>query len=461
MTYKNRIIPLSGKKNLFLFGARGSGKSLLLKKKFLQDPFHDKVLLINLLDQSLYQSYQDDIGLFYRTVNDFRKDGLVIVDEIQKMPDLLNEVHRLIESSDRRFILTGSSSRKIKAREVNLLGGRAGEATLHPFVPEELGEDFNLNSALRYGLLPIVWASDDRSEKLKDYTRTYLKAEIKEEIKDKNFPRFTRFLEVVGLCHGQVTNFSNIARDAEIKRPEVQEYFSILEDTKLGFFLPAYRSESKVREQKKPKFYLVDPGLARAFKGNFGPVAVEEKGFLFEGLVAQILSAYRDYRGLYEDIYYWSALESQTEVDFLLKKGKKLLAAIEVKAKEKVSDRDYRGLRVMSKLSSVKRRIVVYMGKDKGKTEDGIEILPFETFCQMLQQGFVESSSITSPPKSVKEKAVPLIEKDLFLKPTKISPSFSKNPEEKPKESQRESQGESQGELEKYAGLDKKIDEDL
>ena len=265
MLFKKRLIQISGKKNIFLFGIRGSGKTRLLKRLF------PSALYIDLLDQSLYQSFLSKIGLFYEKVNAFRDDGLVIVDEIQKMPELLDEAHRLIESSNRRFILTGSSARKMNAKKVNLLGGRAGKTFLHPFVPEELGKDFNLNEALRYGLIPIVWSHPDRGEKLKDYVETYLQEEIKAEALVKNLPAFARFLEIAGLCHGQAVNMSNIAREAQIQRREVKSFFSILEDTMLGFFLPAYSSKLKTREKKSPKFYLTDPGLARALKKNFWP----------------------------------------------------------------------------------------------------------------------------------------------------------------------------------------------
>ena len=157
----------------------------------------------------------------------------------------------------------------------------------------------------------------------------------------------------------------------------------------MGFFLSAYHSKLQLRQQKKSKFYLIDPGLARVFKKNFGPVSVEEKGFLFEGLIAQILRAYGDYHNLYESIYYWSALEvKNTEVDFLLKRGEENLIAIEVKAKNQVSSKDYRGLKAISKLSAVKRRIVVYLGKVPRKTEEGIEIWPFDFFLQKFKRKF-------------------------------------------------------------------------
>ena len=178
--------------------------------------------------------------MFYETVNIFKNDGIVIVDEIQKMPHLLNEVHRLIESSNRRFILTGSSAYKIKAKGVNLLGGRAGKQFLHPFIPEELGEDFNLDQTLRYGLLPIVWSSTDRGDKLKDYAETYFTEEIKNEAIVRNLPSFARFLEIAGLYHGQTVNMSAIARETHIPRYSVRDFFFHFRRYNVGlfFYLP-------------------------------------------------------------------------------------------------------------------------------------------------------------------------------------------------------------------------------
>ena len=389
MLFKNRLIDISGRKNTFLFGIRGSGKTQLLKRLF------PSALYIDLLDQSRYQSFLSDIGLFYKEINAFKKEGLVIVDEIQKMPELLNEVHRSIENfPHRHFILTGSSVREMNAKKVNFLGGRAGKKTLHPFVPEELGEDFNLDEALHYGLMPIVWSHPDRNDKLKNYIEAYLTEEIKAEALVKNLSNFSRFLQEAGLCHGQVVNMSSIARDAGIKRSDVRNFFSILEDTWLGFFLPAYSSKLKIREIKSPKFYLTDPGLARGLKKNFGPVAVEEKGFLFEGLIAQTLRAYKDYKSykdlcnpLYEEISYWSPSETKTEVDFILKRRDGLIA-IEVKAKEQVSAKDYKGLKIAKKILGVQKQILIYMGKTIGKTEEGIEIWPFDFFCENLKEDF-------------------------------------------------------------------------
>ena len=381
MVYKKRIIDLPRDKSFFLMGIRGVGKTRLLKRRF------PKALFIDLLNEELYRSYLSNIGSFYNRVNAFKNDGLVIVDEIQRMPELLNEAHRLIESSARRFIFTGSSARKLKKPGVNLLGGRAGTLRLHPFVPEELGADFDLNQALRHGLVPIVWSAPDRNWNLKAYVHTYLKEEIKGEALVKDLPGFARFLEAAGLFHSQAVNMSALARDCFVSRDAVRDYFSILEDTMLGFFLPAYSSKLRLKEKKHRKFYLTDPGLARSMKRNFGPVSPEEKGSLFEGLAAQILRACNDYRSydpLYEEMFYWSpAAAKKTEVDFLLKRGDELIA-IEIKAKTQISSKDSKGLAAVKELSAVKKRILIYMGKEPGKTADGIHILPFGFFLKAL-----------------------------------------------------------------------------
>ncbi len=389
MMYKKRIIKLPENSHTFLFGVRGSGKTALLNRRFPSP----KSLHIDLLDESLYQSLLSDVAQFYETVSAFKEGGVIIVDEIQKMPRLLNEVHRLIEESSRgeapprQFILTGSSARKLKAPGVNLLAGRAGKTTLHPFVPEELGEDFNLNSALQYGLLPIVWSHHDREFKLKAYAEEYLKEEIQAMALVRNLPDFARFLEVAGLYHGQAVNMSAISRECQTPQKAVRDYFSILEDTLLGFFLPAYTPRLQLRERKHKKFYFIDPGLARTLRKDFGPVSHTEKGSLFEGLTAQILRAYRDYNSLFEEMFYWSPVDSQkTEVDFLLRKGEDL-TAIEVKARSQISSSECKGLKAIQKLKAVKKRILVYMGSAVRRTEDGIDIWPFDFFCQNLKEG--------------------------------------------------------------------------
>ena len=391
MNYKRRIISFNKEMNYLLLGVRGSGKTHLLKKTF------PSALYIDLLNQSTYGSYLSNISKFYEQISSLKTDSVIIVDEIQRMPELLNEVHRLIEESSRgeapprRFILTGSSARKLKAPGVNLLAGRASPAYLHPFVPEELGKEFHLESALRYGLLPLVWSSNNKEAVLKAYVQTYLKEEIKAEGLVRNLPGFARFLEVASLYHGQLVNMNSIARDCGVKRYLVQEFFSILEDTMMGFFISPYTPKLRMREKKNKKFYLIDPGVARTLKNNFGPLSVEEKGFLFEGLIAQILRAYKDYKELYnsEKLFYWSpAGAKKTEVDFLLQRGKDLIA-IEVKVKREVSAQDFKGLKAIQELPQVKKRIVVYLGIGNlpRKTKEGVDIWPFDLFLKNLQAG--------------------------------------------------------------------------
>lgn len=382
MIYKNRIIKLPEKANFFILGVRGSGKTALLKRRF------PKAFYMDLLDQGLYQRYLLDVSLFYKDISS-SKEEVVIVDEIQRMPRFLNEIHRLIESSSRRFILTGSSARQLKKPGVNLLAGRVGFIDFHPFVPEELGEEFDLDKALQYGLLPVVYSARDKVLALKTYAQTYLKEEIKAEALVRNLPGFARFLEVAAVSHGQVVNMSAISRDCQVSRSTVQDFFSILEDTKLGFFLRAYTPKLSFREKKHSKFYFIDPGLVRSLKNQWGSVSVEEKGFLFEGLVVQILRAYKDYspleNPLYDSIFYWSIRGSKkTEVDILLQKKDKLIA-IEVKSKPHISSQDYKGLHAIKDLKGLKKRIVVYLGPYRSKTEEGIEVWPFSDFCKMLE----------------------------------------------------------------------------
>ena len=434
MIYKKRIITFPENSHIFLFGVRGSGKTALLNKRFPSP----KSLHIDLLDESLYQSLLSDVAQFYEKISAFKKAGVIIVDEIQKMPRLLNEVHRLIEESSRgeaparQFILTGSSARKLKAPGVNLLAGRANKLALHPFVPEELGGDFNLNHALRYGLLPIVWSHPDRELKLKSYVELYLKEEIQSAALVRNLPSFARFLEVAGLYHGQAVNMSAVSRECQTPKKAVRDYFSILEDTLLGFFLPAYTPKLKLREKKHKKFYFVDPGLARALRKDLGPVSHIEKGALFEGLIAQVLRAYRDYNSLFEKMYYWSPADSkQTEVDFLLKKGGNL-TAIEVKAKAQVSSIECKGLKAIQKLPAVKKRILVYMGESIRRTEDGIDIWPFDFFCQNLQEGNFNAPVIYKNKNSLK-LSVAMPQSNKILTPKKLqNPPLKDNIDKSP-----------------------------
>jgi predicted AAA+ superfamily ATPase len=384
-TFYSRLIA-QPEGSFFLFGPRGVGKSTWLRRAY---PGAHR---IDLLDEALYQSYLADVGLFAGELRGLPTGSTVVVDEVQRLPALLNEVHRHIEDRDLRFILCGSSARKLKTAGTNLLAGRAVRRYLHPFVPEELGSAFDLDVALRYGTLPIVWTAADRAETLGTYAQLYLKEEVQAEALVRNLPGFARFLPVAALFHGEIVNVSGIARDAGAARTTVAAYLEILEDTLLAFRLPAFEAKLRVRERRHPKLYWADPGLPRAMKRQLGPPTAEEQGHLFEGWVACLLRAYRDYRALFEDWGYWApGSGAKLEVDFMLRRGDDLVA-IEVRSGPKVFETDLRGLRAMADLPRVRRRVLIHRGRVRQKTADGIEILPVKAFL-----GEVESLTLFSP----------------------------------------------------------------
>jgi predicted AAA+ superfamily ATPase len=364
--------------SFFLIGPRGSGKSTWLRATLPEAHMFD------LLAEETYQRLLASPGLFAAELRALTSDRWVIVDEVQRLPNLLNEVHRFIEAKRLRFVLCGSSARKLKRADVNLLAGRALRRAMHPFVPEELGEHFDLAAALRYGLLPIVWDSPAPAETLAAYAQLYLKEEIQAEALVRNLPGFARFLPLAALFHGQTINVTNIAREAGVARTTVADYLDILEETLLCFRLPAYAAKLRVRERKLPKWYWCDPGMVRAMKRTSGGVTPEERGALFEGLVAQLLRAYKDYHGVYDEMYYWApAGRVETEVDFLLVQGAALIA-VEAKSGNTFTEAWCKGLRAVAPLQGLRRRIIVYPHGPVLQTTDGIEVMPFQHFADQL-----------------------------------------------------------------------------
>ena len=362
-------------------GPRGTGKSTWLKSVF------PDAYTFDLLDEELYQRLLINPQLFFMEVNSLPTDTLVIVDEIQRLPNLLNEVHRLIEKENRRFVLCGSSARKLRRTGVNLLAGRVTRRYMHPFTPCELGDDFSLEEAQKTGLIPIVWDSEDREETLKAYSQLYLKEEIQAEALVRNLPGFARFLSVAAIYHGQTINVTNIARAAGVARTTVTGYLDILEETLLTFKLPAYEAKLRVRERKLPKLYWCDCGLVRAMKKTTGILAPEERGALFEGLVAQTIRAYKDYNGVCDELYYWAAAGNySTEVDFLLDIDGEFVA-VDVKSGALFSEKWCKGLRAVSQLKNLRRRLIVCPEGAAMKTSDGIEICSFVKFAEMLSSG--------------------------------------------------------------------------
>jgi predicted AAA+ superfamily ATPase len=368
------------KGSFFLLGPRGAGKSTWLRGEF------PRAHRFDLLDEALYQSYLADVSRFAAELRALAPGSLAVVDEVQRLPGLLNEVHRHIEERGLRFVLCGSSARKLKTAGTNLLAGRAVRRQLHAFLPEELGERFDLDQALRYGTLPVIWSAPDPSEALAAYAQLYLKEEVQAEALVRNLPGFARFLPVAALVHGQVVNVAGISRDAGAARSTVEGYLEILEDTLLAYRLPAFEAKLRVRERRHPKLYWADPGLPRAMKRQLGPPTAEERGHLFEGWIAGLLRAYRDYRGLFDDWGYWAAGKgSSVEVDFVLRRAGELVA-IEARSGSKIFDADLRGLRAIADLPRVRRRLLVFRGERRQKTSDGIELLPVPAFLEQLER---------------------------------------------------------------------------
>ncbi len=368
--------------SFFIFGMRGVGKSTWSRRAFPNAHRFD------LLDEGLFQSYLRDIRLFGRELLRLPAGDLVVVDEVQRLPSLLNEVHRFIESHGLRFVLLGSSARKLKQAGTNLLAGRALRRVMYPLLPQELRTDFDLAEVLRSGSLPVIWQSSAKAESLEAYVQLYLKEEIQAEALVRNLPGFARFLPIAARFHGQVLSVAGLARDAGVARTTVSGYLEILADTYLAWLLPAYEGKLRVKERKHPKLYWVDPGVLRAVKREFHPPGESERGALMEGWVAALLKAYGESGsalGLRHDgLFYWAPTEGGTEVDFLIQRGKEF-TAIEVKAKENLASRDFNGLKAIAELKGIQRRLAVFLGDRPFRTEDGIEALPVRSFLDELE----------------------------------------------------------------------------
>jgi predicted AAA+ superfamily ATPase len=367
--------------SFFLFGIRGVGKSTWTRAQF------PDAHAVDLLDESRYQTLLADPGQLALELGALPAGRTVVIDEVQRIPALLNEVHREMERRRRRFVLLGSSARRLKTSHTNLLAGRASLRTMFPLVPAELGGDFQLDRILRYGSVPLIWQSADPGAALNAYVQLYVREEIRAEALVRNLPGFLRFMPVAALFHGQVVNLSGLARDAAVARNTVEGYVEILQDTLLATLLPAFEPRLRVRERRHPKLYWVDPGLVRAAKKQLGPVAAEEKGALLEGWLFTVLRAHNEQAEIFEDIGYWSPADArQTEVDFLLRRGKEYLA-IEVKARSRFTPDQLSGLTAVAPLPKLARRILVYCGRQMLKTGGGIEIWPLREFFDALANG--------------------------------------------------------------------------
>ncbi|MCG2711627.1 MAG: AAA family ATPase, partial [Candidatus Omnitrophica bacterium] len=319
-------------KSYFLLGPRQTGKSFLIQHQLKAD------YLYNLLEPRTFLSLSQNVGLMTQQV--LKKNAFVVIDEIQRLPDLLNEAHLLIEEKNCRFLLTGSSARKLRRGGVNLLGGRARIQYLHPLTFLELGSRFDLKRILHSGSLPAIYFSSNADADLESYASVYLEQEIMAEGVTRNVPAFSRFLKFAALCNGTIVNFTNMANDAQIPRTTIYEYFDILKDTLILFELPAYRQTKKRKPICSSKYYFFDIGVLRKLQGRrMFSEGTKEYGEAFETYVMHELICARDY-GLIEDIAFWRST-SGFEVDFLIGGH----TAIEVKAKTNISTEDLKPLR--------------------------------------------------------------------------------------------------------------------
>ena len=363
----------------FLFGPRGTGKSTFLKQHYLDAEW------INLLDPEMYRVYSarpERIIELVRKTKEHRKT--FIIDEIQLIPELLSAVHLLIEEdSECRFILTGSSARKLKRAGVDLLAGRALVKTMHPFMMSELENLYSLETALEQGMVPLVAAADDPREKLKSYIAIYLQEEVKQEGLVRNVGDFSRFLEIVSFSHGAEINASNIARECSVGRKAVESYLAILQDLLIGYTIPVFTKKAERSSRSHPKFYFFDSGIFRSLRPS-GPLDRPEEieGAALEGLVAQHLRAYLSYLNNDTKLFYWRTYAG-AEVDFVLY-GSDVFAAIEVKNASRLRTEDFRGLNSFkSQYPQVIHRVLLYRGSESMLTED-VHCIPVEQFLKKL-----------------------------------------------------------------------------
>lgn len=375
--YKERKLDIASviaEKSCFLLGPRQCGKSLLARTTLPDAYFFD------LLDFEIFTHLARTPGYLGEVCIDPHRP--VVIDEIQKLPLLLDEVHRLIESRGLRFLLTGSSARKLRKGGVNLLGGRARVRNLHPFSAAELGEEFDLRKALNFGLLPSIWYSDAPEEDLAGYARLYLEQEILQEGATRNLPAFSRFLEVAALSNGEQINYQAIASDSQLARSTVQEYFRILKDSLLAWEVPVWRHGHTRKTVETSKFYLFDPGVARRLQGRRTVVpGTTEYGHAFEHWVMHELATYADAKCFDTEIAYWRT-RTKLEVDFVVNSQ----VAIEAKATRNAKPEHLKGLKAIADEGAFQARILV-CDEPHRRERDGIIILPWKEFVQMLWNG--------------------------------------------------------------------------
>lgn len=361
---------------MFLFGARQTGKSTLLKERFKGAIYYD------LLNPTVRKAFKRNPNSLWEALQDKPEGTLVIVDEIQKVPELLDVVHSLMVDRGLFFILSGSSSRKLKRSGANTLGGRAIPETLYPLVWPEV-TDFQIDKAVQNGMIPRHYMVEDATKRLSGYVKIYLDEEIREEGEVRELDAFERFMEVAAICDGEMLNYSNIASDCGVSAKTVKSYFQILYDTLIGYEIPAFRKEIKRKIIQAPKFYYFDVGLANYLMGHHSlKRGTDDYGHAFEHLVMQEIIAYKGYNDKRDIISYWHTYDKK-EVDVVVGDAK---VAIEIKSTEHVETKHKKGLKAFKEEHPDCRLILVSLDPITRRSGD-TELIYILDFLKMLWNG--------------------------------------------------------------------------
>lgn len=366
------------KQSFFLLGPRGTGKSTFIRKVF------PDALYVDILLPDVFRNYTAYPERLREVVHANKGKKTVIVDEVQKVPQLLEVVHSLIEEKQGiQFILTGSSARKLRKAGVNLLAGRALMKHMHPFIATELKGLFDLKKALEIGMIPLILNSINPMSTLQAYIDLYLREEVQMEGLTRNIGNFSRFLEAVSFSHGAILNISNVARECQIERKVVEGYIGILEDLLLAYRIPVFTRKAKRAVASHRKFYFFDAGIYSVLRPS-GPLdrPEEKSGVALEGLVAQHIRAWIDYSHPGCQLYYWRT-SAGSEVDFVVY-GKNIFLAIEVKNASIIHPQDLRALKSFGEEYPEAKKLLVYRGKEK-LLRDGISIQPVTEFLLNLK----------------------------------------------------------------------------
>lgn len=361
------------RKGVLLLGPRRTGKSFYIRNQIKPDKY------INLLEADTFRNYSARPEMLREIIT--KKDKIVAIDEIQKLPSLMDEIHSLIESTDIKFVLTGSSARKLTNNHTSLMAGRVKKIIFHPLVTKEM-QDFNLKKILQFGSLPPVYQSEDPWDELKDYVGLYIKEEIQTEALVRKIENFSRFIDFAAMSNGRILNYESIARDAQVPARTIREYYVLLQDTLMGEILNPVKSTEKRKSISAGKFYFFDLGVLNSILNR---KSVSEKtiefGDLFEHFIFLELRAYRDYFATDSKIEFWR-IDAETEVDFVVNED----IAIEVKSTELAQEKHMKGINYFAKGYHLRRKIIVSRDKQRRRIQD-IEIIPYREFLQDLWAG--------------------------------------------------------------------------